>query len=318
MIESVGIAAIGIYVWVLAGRPGGIAAAIPTLGALALGAQRLLPQLQQAYVGWSAAIGNSALVDDVARLLTLEDRVAPLPKGTPPSFHDSIRFHGVDFAYPGGATVLSGVDLTIFKGERIGISGPTGSGKSTLMDLLLGLLEPSAGKITVDGQPLVDERRALWQSAISHIPQAIYLSDTSLAANIAFGIPESERDLDRVHAAAAEAGIADFIDQLPEGYDTFAGERGVRLSGGQRQRIGIARALYRRPKVLILDEATSALDTATESAVMASINALDDDMTIIMIAHRLSTLENCDRVLRVEKGQVSETRDGRKSSTKGP
>jgi ATP-binding cassette subfamily B protein len=177
------------------------------------------------------------------------------------------------------------------------------------MDLLLGLLQPSKGRILIDGQLLDEHSRAAWQAEIAHVPQAIYLLDDTLAANIAFGIPDGERDRQRIGRAARQAGLGDFIAALEQGFDTRTGERGVRLSGGQRQRIGIARALYKEATVLVLDEATSALDTRTEEGVMASIGALGDDLTIIMIAHRLSTLEGCDRVVHLEGGRIVRIQD---------
>jgi len=304
LIEMLGMVMIGAYAWYLAGRPGGVTAAIPMLGALALGAQRLLPLLQQSYVGWSSFLGNRQNVLDVVDLLVLEARTPPDPVAGTAIFDRSIRFSGVGFAYPSGETVLREVDFTIAKGERIGIAGTTGSGKSTLMDLLLGLLEPSAGAILIDDVPLDERSRAAWQSEIAHVPQAIYLIDDSLSANIAFGVPAAEVDPVRVEHAARSAGIADFIDSLPAGYATRTGERGVRLSGGQRQRIGIARALYKRASVLVFDEATSALDTRTEEGVMASVAALGADITVVMIAHRLTTLKDCDRVIHLEAGRI--------------
>ena len=303
VIEMLGMAMIGAYAWVLAGRPGGVAAAIPMLGALALGAQRLLPLLQQSYVGWSSFLGNRQQVTDVLELLSLEDRT-PAPPAEHDVFHQSIRFDRVGFAYPVGDAVLHDVDFTIRKGERIGIAGTTGSGKSTLMDLLLGLLQPTSGAILIDGQPLDDDLRGGWQAAIAHVPQAIYLADDTLAANIAFGVPDDAVDLARITAAARSAGIADFIDSLPDGYRTTTGERGIRLSGGQRQRIGIARALYKNASVLVFDEATSALDTRTEQGIMDSVAGLARDMTIIMIAHRLTTLKDCDRIIHLEAGRI--------------
>lgn len=303
VIEMLGMAMIGAYAWVLAGRPGGVAAAIPMLGALALGAQRLLPLLQQSYVGWSSFLGNRQQVTDVLELLSLEDRT-PAPPAEYDVFHQSIRFDRVGFAYPVGDAVLHDVDFTIRKGERIGIAGTTGSGKSTLMDLLLGLLQPTSGAILIDGQPLDDDLRGGWQAAIAHVPQAIYLADDTLAANIAFGVPDDAVDSARITAAARSAGIADFIDSLPDGYRTTTGERGIRLSGGQRQRIGIARALYKNASVLVFDEATSALDTRTEQGIMDSVAGLARDMTIIMIAHRLTTLKDCDRIIHLEAGRI--------------
>ena len=183
-------------------------------------------------------------------------------------------------------------------------AGTTGSGKSTLMDLLLGLLDPTDGTILIDDHPLDDALRAGWQAEIAHVPQAIYLADDTLAANIAFGTPADEVDPARVAAAARSAGIADFIATLGDGYQSMTGERGVRLSGGQRQRIGIARALYKIASVLVFDEATSALDTRTEQGIMASVAGLASDITIIMIAHRLTTLKDCDRIIHLEHGRI--------------
>ena len=304
IIEMLGMVMIGAYAWILAGRPGGVAAAIPMLGAMALGAQRLLPLLQQSYAGWSSFAGNRQQVDDVLELLSLEDRTPPALTPGSSVFKQSIRFAKVGFAYPVGGKVLHDVDFTIRKGERIGIAGTTGSGKSTLMDLLLGLLDPTDGTILIDDHPLDDALRAGWQAEIAHVPQAIYLADDTLAANIAFGTPADEVDPARVAAAARSAGIADFIATLGDGYQSMTGERGVRLSGGQRQRIGIARALYKNASVLVFDEATSALDTRTEQGIMASVAGLASDITIIMIAHRLTTLKDCDRIIHLEHGRI--------------
>jgi ATP-binding cassette subfamily B protein len=187
--------------------------------------------------------------------------------------------------------------------------GSTGSGKSTTVDVLMGLLEPTSGKILVDGEDLHDpehpERLVAWRASIAHVPQCVYLADSSIAENIAFGVPRQHIDLALVKRAAVQAQIASFIESNPESYQSFVGERGIRLSGGQRQRIGIARALYKKGRVLVLDEATSALDTRTEETVMKAINELSESLTVIMIAHRLSTVESCDRVIRLEEGAVS-------------
>jgi len=222
----------------------------------------------------------------------------------------SIRLEKVRFRYgPDQPEVLRGLDLEIRRGERIGLIGSTGSGKSTTVDLLMGLLAPSAGRVLVDGADLHDpaypERLAAWRAAIAHVPQSIYLADSSIAENIAFGVPRQQIDLARVQQAAAQAQIASFIEASHEGYDSFVGERGIRLSGGQRQRIGIARALYKRARVLVFDEATSALDTGTEEAVMAAVEGLSKELTIVLIAHRLSTVQRCDRVIRLAQGAVS-------------
>ncbi len=312
VIEMLGMVMIGAYAWHLAGRPGGVAAAIPMLGAMALGAQRLLPLLQQSYAGWSSFAGNRQQAVDVLDLLSLEDRTPPEAPAGQITFRESIGFSGVGFTYPIGDPVLHDIDFTIRKGERIGIAGTTGSGKSTLMDLLLGLLQPTDGVILIDGRPLDDDLRAGWQAEIAHVPQAIYLADDTLAANIAFGIPDDEVDLERVTEAARSAGIADFIATLPDGYGATTGERGIRLSGGQRQRIGIARALYKRASVLVFDEATSALDTRTEQGIMGSVAALASDMTIIMIAHRLTTLKDCDRIIHLEHGRIERVEEQRR------
>ena len=183
--------------------------------------------------------------------------------------------------------------------------GRTGSGKSTALDLLMGLLEPSNGQILVDGMPISGERRRAWQKTIAHVPQSVYLADTSLAENIAFGVPTEAINWDRVRQAAQQAQIAEFIENRPEGYQAIVGERGIRLSGGQRQRIGIARALYKQATVLVFDEATSSLDSATEQAVMDAIENLNRDLTIVIIAHRLTTVQRCDTIVHLERGQVA-------------
>lgn len=303
VIEAAAIVAIALVTLAMSARPGGIVAAIPVLGALALGAQRLLPLIQTAWHGWSQASSNVQLLKDIAALV--ETPPEPLrPPAAPIAFRDGIVFDGVSFGYEGGAFALRDVSLAIGRGERVGIAGTTGSGKSTLLDLLMGLLDPDAGEIRIDGKVLDDATRPGWQAAIAHVPQAIYLADDTIAANIAFAAAEGGIDMDRVRDAAQAARLGDFIDSLPEGYETTVGERGIRLSGGQRQRIGLARALYKGAQVLILDEATSALDEDTERAVLATLASLPGDLTIIMVAHRRSTLEACDRRVRLERGRL--------------
>jgi ABC-type multidrug transport system fused ATPase/permease subunit len=235
--------------------------------------------------------------------------VTSLPRDrakAPVPFHRDIAFDRVGFRYQARASALTSVSLTIAKGERVGLIGETGSGKSTLLDVLMGLLDPTSGAVLIDGEPLVDRNRANWQAQIAHVPQMIYLADSSIASNIAFGEPEEAIDMARVRHAASRAHIDDFIAGLPHGYGTSVGERGVRLSGGQRQRIGIARALYKRASVLIFDEATSALDGKIESSIMRSIFELERGLTLVMIAHRTTTLVGCDRIVRLADGELVE------------
>jgi ATP-binding cassette subfamily B protein len=215
-----------------------------------------------------------------------------------------IDVEGLWFGYSDDEEVLKDINLTIRPGERVAFIGKTGSGKSTLTDVLMGLLTPSRGRILLNGEALDDGNIAEWQRRIAHVPQAIFLSDDSIAANIAFGSNRHEIDMERVRRAAERADIADFVERLPEGFETTVGERGIRLSGGQRQRIGIARALYKNASVLVLDEATSALDASTEAAVMEAVSGLDRELTVILIAHRLTTVAVCDTIYRLESGRI--------------
>ena len=305
--ESLGMVLIAGLAYALSQRSGGIHAALPVLGALALGAQRLLPILQQLYGNWSVVRGSQAALIDVLDLLD-----QPLPedahqaKPAPLIFQDAINFDRVRFRYGSDDSpwVLDGINLTIPKGSRIGFVGSTGSGKTTALDLLMNLLEPTQGNILVDGQPISSELRRAWQCNIAHVPQSIFLADSTIAENIAFGVPPEQIDLDRVRQAADQAQISEFIESRTAGYSAFVGERGIRLSGGQRQRIGIARALYKQATVLIFDEATSSLDSTTEEAVMSAIENLNRDLTILVIAHRTTTLRNCDTIVELERGRI--------------
>ncbi|MDE0782882.1 MAG: ABC transporter ATP-binding protein [Planktomarina sp.] len=304
--EALGIVLIAVLAYILSRQDGGVATALPVLGALALGAQRLIPALQNIYSAWASIAGSYTSLADTIELLDQllpEEVLQPAPAALP--FHDAIRFDAVRFRYiSDGPCVLGGINLTIPKGARVGFVGSTGSGKSTALDLLMGLLTPTKGALLVDGEPVKEDRLRAWQRTIAHVPQSIYLADTTLAENIAFGVPPGTIDLDRVKLAARQAQVADFIESRPEGYSAFVGERGIRLSGGQRQRIGIARALYKQASVLVFDEATSALDNATEQLVMDAIEGLGSDLTILLIAHRLTTVRSCDIIVELENGQV--------------
>lgn len=310
IMEAVGLCLIGFVSYLLSRRDGGISTALPILGALALGAQRILPSLQQTYNAWAVILANKyavqSLMDTMEQPLTLAANLATPP---PISWKDKIQFDQVSFYYNnGGKKVLDCLSFSIKCGDRIGIIGTTGSGKSTLLDLLMGLLTPGSGQIAVDGESIhIDqkpERLLAWRAAIANVPQMIYLADSSLAENIAFGVAVQDIDFERIKLAARKAQIAEFIESCPLGYNTFVGERGVRLSGGQRQRVGIARALYKKASVLVFDEATSALDNFTEAALMAAVEGLSRDLTIIIIAHRLTTVEHCDHIIQIEGGEV--------------
>lgn len=305
--EALGMALIAALVLAMSYRSGGVAAALPVLGMLALGAQRLLPLMQQLYGNWSVVVGSKAALVEVLSLLE-----QPLPPEAsqadpePLALQSAISFDNVRFRYGDeGPWVLDGINLVIPRGARVGFVGSTGSGKSTALDLLMGLLEPIEGQILVDGLPVGRESRRAWQRTIAHVPQSIFLADTTIAENIAFGVPPDQIDHKRVRMAAEQARIAEFIESRHEGYSAVVGERGVRLSGGQRQRIGIARALYKEASVLVFDEATSALDNETEQAVMEAIEGLSKNLTILIIAHRLSTLKNCDKIFHLDQGKIA-------------
>jgi ATP-binding cassette subfamily B protein len=308
-VEALGMVLIAGLAYMLAAASraeGEVTNAIPVLGALALGAQRLLPVLQQIYGGYISIKGNQASTQDALDLL---DQPMPLHANAQPSkpmdFQAAITLKDFGFRYtPQGPWVLRHLNLQIPIGSRVGFVGVTGSGKSTLLDIVMGLLTPTEGSLLVDGTAVNSQNTRAWQAHISHVPQVIYLSDTSIAENIAFGVPVELIELPRVKKAAQQAQISETIERWSKGYETLVGERGVRLSGGQRQRIGIARALYKRSDVIIFDEATSALDNETELAVMQAIETLGRDITILIIAHRLTTLKNCEQIVELANGGI--------------
>jgi ABC-type multidrug transport system fused ATPase/permease subunit len=291
----------------LMAKSGSFAAALPIIALYAFAGYRLMPALQQIYGAFTqlrfAGPALDALHQDLISLQAANAQHGPL---SPLPLTQAITLNHVSYRYPNAPhPALKGIDLSIRAHSTVGFVGATGSGKTTTVDVILGLLESQEGHLSVDGQPITAANRRQWQRAIGYVPQHIYLADASVAANIAFGVSPQDIDQHAVERAAKIANLHEFvINDLPEGYATTVGERGVRLSGGQRQRIGIARALYHNPHVLILDEATSALDNLTEQAVMEAVNNLGHDITIILIAHRLSTVHQCDQIYLLERGEV--------------
>lgn len=313
VIESIAIVLVILLAnWLVRGS-GGVMDALPVLGALALGGQRMLPHVQTIYNGYASYKGTLASVQETLQLLALS---MPPPGQDPrPGADDgsqgiaTIELRDVRFAYgPDQKAVLNGVNLRIDAGDRVGFVGVTGGGKSTLLDICMGLLLPTSGAVVVNGEPLTPATLPWWHKRIAHVPQAIFLVDKSIAENVALGVPPGNIDHAHLAQALEAAQLSEFIRQLPEGTRTRVGERGIQLSGGQRQRIGIARALYKKADVLVLDEATSALDGETETRVMDAIYQLNPNLIILMIAHRTSTLARCNAIYHLEKGLIRETR----------
>lgn len=305
-IEMLGMLMVITLAYTLASRPGGILGALPILGAFTIGALRMLPMLQQAYAAWTSIQSGRAAFEDVLDLLDqpMVDNTN-LPVAQSLNFNKCISVNNLGFSYNSQTPdILKNIDLTFAKGSRVGFVGVTGSGKSTLLDIIMGLLQPTEGTLKVDGQVINSLNNRAWQTHIAHVPQTIFLADASIEENIAFGLPKNKIDGGRVRLAAKQARIADIIETWPERYETSVGERGVRLSGGQRQRIGIARALYKQADVIIFDEATSALDNETEHAVMNTIENLSKDLTLLIIAHRLTTLKNCTHIVELSGGEI--------------
>jgi ABC-type multidrug transport system fused ATPase/permease subunit len=307
ILESIGmmlIVLVGYYLYI---DLDGSLVVFPILGVIALTAQRLLPIMQQIYLGITTIISNRASLEETLAILDLND---PSTNSKDCSevglnYHNNIEMEGVFFRYsPTGKNVLNNVNFKMLKGDRVGLIGKTGGGKSTFIDLLMGLLEPTAGQLLIDGVPIDQINRRAWMAKISHVPQDIFLLDTTIIENIAFGIEKKLIDIERVNEASKMAGIYYEILDFKNGFSTVVGERGTRLSGGQKQRIGIARALYRRSEILIFDEATSALDLETESQIIDSILGIENKITIVMIAHRITTLKNCSYIYRIDNSQA--------------
>jgi ABC-type multidrug transport system fused ATPase/permease subunit len=310
LVEPLAFGGLVLAVLMLAVRGRDFSDILPNLGVMALAGYRLLPALQLLYGQVTQISSMRHTVDEVydefiaaesdTRASSRTSGEIP-PQTKPYRWNEAITFRKISFLYAGASRpVVDGLSLTIDKNSSVGFIGPTGSGKSTLVDLLLGLHQPTAGEILIDGKPLTPDLVPSWLASIGYVPQDIFLIDDSVARNIAFGVSENEIDTVRLREVCAIAQILDFIEtELPDGFRTDVGERGVRLSGGQRQRIGLARALYHRPSLLILDEATSALDTATEARWVAAIGALSGTITMITVTHRLSTIEACTQIFRL-------------------
>lgn len=297
------LAIVGYQMW----SAGDLAQALPIITLYAVAGQRLLPSLQSVYRSSSTLRFSKAALNSIHQdLVEVPRREGHLAPAVPLGLHSSIELRDVSYRYPkASANAIDNVNLKIGALSAVGIVGKTGAGKTTLVDILLGLIQPSSGDLIVDGVRIDDSNRRDWLATIGYVPQSIFLSDDTVAANIAFGVAPVDVDMEAVKRAAATANLAEFVEsELPEGYMTEIGERGVRLSGGQRQRVGIARALYRNPDVLILDEGTSALDRITETAVMEAIQNLGRRKTVILIAHRLSTVRDCDAILVFDHGKL--------------
>ena len=276
---------------------------LPVLGLFGAAAFRLLPAVNRLISNFQIINVSRPQVNEVFEDLDLPDQLNH-KNSDRSTLTSAISIVDISFSYAESLkNVVSGVSVKIGRGEAVGLIGSSGSGKSTLVDILLGLLEPNSGKVLVDGSDIHDDLRG-WQDQIGYVPQSIFLTDDTLRRNVAFGLPKDKIDDDAVRSAIRSAQLEEFVASLPDGMETVVGERGVRLSGGQRQRIGIARALYNNPDVLVLDEATSSLDTETEHGVMQAVQALQGDKTVIIVAHRLSTVEYCDRLYRLENAQI--------------
>jgi ATP-binding cassette, subfamily B, bacterial PglK len=299
---------IALVLYLIASHDGNLSIILPILSVYALATFKLLPAFQQIYTGVAGIKGNIAAFESIQQDLINSEKMQLVPLKPEQGYlrpKQQISLENVTFSYPGiEEPTLVQLNMSISANSVIGIVGPSGSGKSTLIDILLGLIEPQQGQLKVDGAIINDQNRSTWQNTIGFVAQSIFLSEGTIAENVAFGIPQDQIDLKRVRQALKLAHLAELLQSLERGIHTKVGERGVQLSGGQRQRIGIARALYHKAEVLIFDEATSSLDGITEKLIMEAIHDFSGQKTIIMIAHRLKTIQKCDQIFLIDKGQV--------------
>lgn len=310
LIEPLAFGGLVVVAMILHNRGGDFTAILPSLAVMALAGYRMMPAMQAIYSQLNQLTTMRYAFEEVSEEFFREPPLqAPAishPPGSDITWEKSLKLEDVCYSYPGTPdNIVANVSLELKKGSSVGVIGPSGSGKSTIADLIMGILVPSSGQITIDGDALTPDNVSSWRKHVAYVPQEAFLIDDSITANIAFGVPPEKIDLTRLKDACRKAQILDFItNELQEGFDSIVGERGIRLSGGQRQRIGLARALYRKPSLLVLDEATSALDTKTESDVVASIDSIKEDMTLLIVTHRITTVKNCDYWWRLHSGKV--------------
>ena len=305
VIETIAICIIALLALFLSSDTSGIVDFLPTLAAMAVAAQRLLPAAQQGYNSWTSIAGSHSSLLDVLKLLEQDAVMQTKLQGSALDFKQSIEFKNISYSYPNSdLEILKDISFKVMKGQKIGIIGETGSGKSTLIDCIMGLLRPISGEIYVDGRLLDARNYDSWMKNIAHVSQNIFLTDASYKENIAFAEDEEDINVKRLKDSAKSAQIHEFIENQSQKYESEVGELGKRISGGQKQRIGIARALYKSSNLLVLDESTSSLDNLTEEKILESIDNLDNDKTIFMIAHRITSLKHADRIFELKDGRI--------------
>ena len=307
LVESLAIVMMVFFAYSMLAFDGGVASVVPTIGAFVLGAQRMLPAIQQIYNNYAYLMGSKENLNDVIQLLEQDIiKKSVISKSDKLTFQEKVTLENISFRYDlANKHVLQSVDISILKGQKIGIIGQSGGGKSTLIDIIMGLLEPTSGKLIVDGVEINSSNSSAWQKNIAHVPQNIFLVDGSVAMNVVLSTPKNEVDANLLKNSLRLAGLEKDVDQWPLKTDTPVGEGGIGLSGGQRQRIGIARALYKQASILFLDEATSALDNATENSIIQGVSKMDASTTIFIIAHRITTLAFCDYIMEIKDGGIS-------------